>query len=361
MSTIENKNEAANEANAIRRIALEAKSKRTQNGEKEGEPTRDDYENANKSLEQELASFIAEGSQEFEKISEDIEKKFKSRMEKTSSLERLSKRLLILECTGLNDLLGRLIVLSDERLDSTNVNMLDVTTQANELPRNFDEIYGIIITGSPADIAEKEQKPWIGEMEKFIKEALQRNVPVLGICFGIQVHADLKDRDVPKNIGGREMGVWDTDIYLNENEANHPIFKGINFSEEKNEKNILKRTSLKTLGSHAYCVEYNPKVQADSMHGFHFTQEGNYYPMIEIDGSFIGLQFHPEMSIPEGIAILKSLVKKRSDKLIADGKDPEAILKELDEYQVGLDANEVSDNAKFLRNFLDILLNKKDK
>jgi GMP synthase-like glutamine amidotransferase len=356
MSTVENIDEAINESDAIRKIAIEEKKKRMEAGEEKGEPTKEDYENADKSLTRELAGFIRDGSQEFEEISKGIEKKFKSRMEGTANLERLPKRLLILECTNLDDLLGRLIVLSDERLDSTNLDMLDVANKADQLPSSFDEISGIIITGSPSDIAEKEQKPWIGIMEKFIKKALERNIPVLGICFGIQAHADLKGREVPKNKGGREMGVWETDIYLSESEAEHPIFKGIDFKEEANGQKILKSASAETLGSHAYCVEYNPKKQAESMHGFHFTEEGNYYPMVEVDGSFVGLQFHPEMSIPEGISILKSLVKKRSDKLIADGKDPKEILKGLEEYQAGLDEKAVPDNVKFLRNFVGIAL-----
>lgn len=361
MNNMEDMTSAQNESKAIEKIAIEAKNKRIKNGEKEGNPTREDYENADKSLTQELFEFIKEGSGEFDKISEDIEKKFRTRMEKPSNQEKKPKRLLILECTGMDELLGKLTVLSDDRLDATSIDMTDVTNEVENLPSDFEEIAGIIITGSPADIVEKEQKPWIGKVEEFIKKALDQNIPTLGVCFGIQVHADLRGREVPKNKGGREMGVWDTRIYLSEKEASHPIFKGINFKEERNEQRGMKSASLKTLGSHAYCVEYDPKAQAETLHGFHFTEGGNCYPMIETDGSFVGLQFHPEMSISEGIAVLQSLVKKRSDKLVADGKDPKKILEELDKYKVELNSNETPDNVKFLRNFISISLDEKQK
>ncbi len=347
MARIENIDIAQNEANIVRKRA-ETK--------KEGEPDREDYENAEKSLTQEIADFIKDGSREFDEISQDIDKKYEKRMEKNASRERLPKRLLILECSGLNYLLGKLVVLSDEKLDSTNTDMLDVTSKTEELPIDFSEISGVIITGSPADIVEKEAKPWIEKMEKFVGEALDKDIPVLGICFGIQAYADLKGREVPKNEGGREMGVWETDMFLTEEEAENPIFKGMNFKEEKNGDKILKRVSLQTLGSHAYHAEFDPKAQAESMHGFRSTEEGYYYPMVEIDGRFTGLQFHPEFSSPEGIAILETLVKKRADKLVIDGKDPSEILEGLEKYKASLSDDKNPDNVKFLKNFIDIAI-----
>lgn len=360
MNKIENFFNAQNEANAIRKIAIEEKKRRVlEEGEKEGEPTKEDYEYGDKTLTMELAELAKEGSEEFEEITKSIDEKFAMQMEKSNNYEKEPKKLLILECTGMDDVLGKLIVLSDERLGATNVDMIDVTTKADELPANFDEISGIVISGSASDIVEKNEKQWIGKIEKFVEKGLEKNVPVLGICFGIQVHADMKGREVPKNEGGREMGVWNTSIYLDEKEAEHPIFKGIDFKEEKNGQEIKKSAILETTGSHAYHVEYDPKAQHDSMHGFNFTQDGYYYPMVETDGAFVGLQFHPELSGAEGLAFLKCLVKKRSDKLIADGKDPKEILKRLDEYEAEISSKQTHDNVRFLQNFVSMVFEKK--
>ena len=359
MGTFENKIIAENEASIVKKRALASKKERIKKGEAEGEPAREDYETADKTLTQEIADFIKEGAEEYEEIFNRLKNRYDETMDKTANLEKEPKRLLILECTGMNNLLGQMTFLSDERINASNFDVIDVTEKADDLPKSFDEVSGIVITGSPADIEEKGEKLWIRKMEGFVEKALKENVPVFGVCFGIQAHADIKGREVPKNEGGREMGVWKTDIFLTEEEAKHPIFKGIKFKEEKNGERMIKRASLETLGSHAFHARYDPKFQSKITHGFRFTKEGYYYPMIETDGSFIGVQFHPEFSIPEGIEILKALVKKRADKLVADGKDPKKILEDLKKYKDSLKKGEVPDNIKFFNNFIDIITEEK--
>jgi GMP synthase-like glutamine amidotransferase len=309
----------------------------------------------NETLVSEIEELKESGSVEFQQISTEIKKKYEERMAETGSLEKSPKKLLILECTDMDYLMGRLMVLSDGRLGANNVDMVDAVNDGKDL--SLDNVGGIIVSGSASDIVEKEQKPWIGEMEEFVKEALDRKIPVMGICFGIQVHADLKGREVPKNEGGREMGIWDTAVYLEGDEVKHPIFNGLDFQQDDRGR---KSALLKTVGSHAYHAGYNPPTEERNIHGIHFTESGHGYPMIEIDGSFVGTQFHPELSIPEGLAILKALVKKRADKLVADDKDPKAILKEIEQYEIDIKDGK-NDNRTFLNNFVSMVFEKGDK
>lgn len=302
----------------------------------------------------EIEELKESGSAEFQQISADIRQKYEERMAETGSLEKAPKKLLILECTDMDYLTGRLMVLSDSRLGANNVEMVDAVNKGQNL--SMENVGGIIISGSASDIVEKEQKPWIGEMEEFVKKALAEKIPVMGICFGIQVHADLKGREVPKNEGGREMGIWDTAVYLEGDEAKHPIFNGLDFQQDDQGR---KSALLKTVGSHAYHAGYDPVTEEKNIHGIHFTETGHGYPMIEIDGSFVGTQFHPELSIPEGLALLKTLVKKRADKLVADDKDPKAILKEIEQYEIDIKEGK-NDNRTFLNNFVSMVFDKTD-
>jgi len=302
-------------------------------------------------LEQTIEQLKQEGAAEFvaaqQMVSRNFEKQFKKGQEKQKS----KKQLLILECSNINQLLGQLTVLTDKRLDSSNTEIVDVVNQTDSLPVSLDHVGGIVITGSPSDIVDKEQKPWIGETESFVQKALDKNIPVMGICFGIQLHADLKGREVSKNEGGREMGVWKTSVYMNAEEAQHPVFKGIDFQKSPDGKQVSKL--IETLGSHAYRVD---PTGPEKMYGYHYTEEGNGYPMLEVDGSFIGTQFHPELSTSEGLSVLKSLVKSRAEKLKDDGKDPNSILREVESYEERIMGNSGNvDNSAFLKNFISIV------
>lgn len=295
-----------------------------------------------------------EAPAELEKIFGDVDRKFAERMEGSKDKPESPKKFLILECTEMKEVLGKLTILADERLDSSNVEMIDVVANTSALPENLDGISGILISGSASDIVEKGEKAWIGQTEAFVKKALDAGIPVLGVCFGIQLHADLMGRDVPKNQGGREMGIWKTAVYM-ENENPNPIFDGIPFQESEDGK--ARSALVETVGSHAYHADISRDTAREKMYGYHYTDTGHGYPMIETEGSFIGFQFHPELGTPEGLAFLEGLVKKRADKLVADGRDPQAILQEIDAYKKRIaEEGGVPINVKLLQNFVSMTL-----
>jgi len=53
------------------------------------------------------------------------------------------------------------------------------------------EVDLLIIMGGPMNIYEEEQYPWLKDEKKFIKAVIDMGVPVLGICLGAQLIADV--------------------------------------------------------------------------------------------------------------------------------------------------------------------------
>lgn len=49
--------------------------------------------------------------------------------------------------------------------------------------------HGIIVGGSSASVNEDKNKPWIRREIEFLREAVKRGIPLLGLCFGHQLIA----------------------------------------------------------------------------------------------------------------------------------------------------------------------------
>jgi len=133
------------------------------------------------------------------------------------------------------------------------------------------ETSAYIIFGSLSNVYER--LPWQKELAKFMKEKVEANIPVLGICFGHQLIADAFGANIGevenKDIG--EQGV--RSLIFNENR-----YQYIN--------------SLDILVSHHYEVKDIPSCLenlASSPECFHDALTHKEHP-------FIGFQGHPEAS-----------------------------------------------------------------
>lgn len=63
---------------------------------------------------------------------------------------------------------------------------------------------GIIVSGSPARL--HDQEDWMLRTEEALREAHEREVPILGICFGHQLLGEALGGKVAPNPNGREIG-----------------------------------------------------------------------------------------------------------------------------------------------------------
>jgi GMP synthase (glutamine-hydrolysing) len=58
---------------------------------------------------------------------------------------------------------------------------------------------GLIVMGGPMGIYDEAVYPWLAEEKIFIKQIIEQNKPVLGICLGAQLIADALGSNVWKN------------------------------------------------------------------------------------------------------------------------------------------------------------------
>lgn len=55
---------------------------------------------------------------------------------------------------------------------------------AHDLPSNLDKVDRIILSGSKTGAL--DEAPWIDELDDFVREAVHRSKPILGVCYGHQ-------------------------------------------------------------------------------------------------------------------------------------------------------------------------------
>lgn len=138
----------------------------------------------------------------------------------------------------------------------------------SEFPGSSDHFDGFIITGSKKSL--EDNLPWMEEL----RSAIRTRKPVLGICFGHQLIADMLGGNVSRITEGYNFGY--EMITLKQQGVKHPIFKDI-------------PSPLLTFSSHRFLVKAPPP-------GGVVIAEGRCGIQGFVKGNYIGLQFHPDIS-----------------------------------------------------------------
>ena len=139
----------------------------------------------------------------------------------------------------------------------------DVT--AGELPTSYD-YDGIVVTGSRSSVYWDEA--WIDETRAWVAEAIDRELPALGICWGHQLLADVCGGEVD------DMGVYEIGYREIQRTDNSRLFEGI---DERFLAFTTHSDAVVELPPGAVELAHNDY----SNHGFRL-------------GRVFGVQFHPE-------------------------------------------------------------------
>jgi len=89
---------------------------------------------------------------------------------------------------------------SIEKWVTQNHHILTVTRFfKGETPPPLDTIDGLIIMGGPMSVHDSDQYPWLVTEKQFIQQAITHYKPILGICLGAQLIAEVLGATVYPN------------------------------------------------------------------------------------------------------------------------------------------------------------------
>jgi GMP synthase (glutamine-hydrolysing) len=111
-------------------------------------------------------------------------------------------------------------ILAGMELQRHSVLIIDAVAQQTTFPAH-DTLAGVIITGSHAMITEHHL--WSERSANWIRQIVERRIPVLGICYGHQLLAYAFGGEIDDNPNGREFGT--TTISTHNTAASDPLFR----------------------------------------------------------------------------------------------------------------------------------------
>jgi GMP synthase (glutamine-hydrolysing) len=183
------------------------------------------------------------------------------------------------------------------------VQVVDVHHQ-HPLPEcNGEGLTGVVITGSAAMVT--EQADWMVNTQRWLEQVMAQQIPVLGVCFGHQLLADMLGGQVAHNQRGRHMGL--ARVQLAVPAADDDLLDGCD-------------QQFDVLVSHQQVVTQAPqsatilaKTAMDPNHAFRWQDR------------VWGLQFHPEWS-PQ---VMRAYIDERASVLAQEGMNPEQMKQQL--------------------------------
>lgn len=168
----------------------------------------------------------------------------------------------------------------------------------------LENIAGIIVTGSGAMVTEKLD--WSEATISWLKQLLDKDIPILGICYGHQLLAKALGGTVDWNPNGRQIG--QVNVSLISGMQNDSLFTSLANSNSN---------CLKFIATHQQSVTHLPdsvtvlgSTSLDPNHAFRY------------ESHIWGLQFHPEFTAN----IIKGYIQARSNDLINEGLNPKKLM-----------------------------------
>ncbi|HEX2976038.1 MAG TPA: type 1 glutamine amidotransferase [Bacteroidales bacterium] len=166
--------------------------------------------------------------------------------------------------------------IKNHRLESTR--FYEIKT-----PPELDSFDLLIIMGGPMGIYDYEENPWLRDEKAFIKQAVEAGKPILGICLGAQLLADI--------LGAR--------VY--ENKCMEMGWFPVRASGGGNKPEFLEGLPDEIMGFHWHSRTFD--LPAGAVHLY--ESEGCKNQGFIYNGRVVALQFHPEVNEERIISLIE--------------------------------------------------------
>ncbi len=164
-------------------------------------------------------------------------------------------------------------------------------------PEDWD---GVLVTGSPAMVTDRE--PWSERAAAWLARAVDRAVPVLGVCYGHHLLAHATGGTVGYREQGRESGTFDVELLAEA--ASDPLFGGVPSGFTAH---LTHAQSVLTLPPGAVLLA---------------RSRGEPHQAFRLGRNAWGVQFHPEFDA----TIMRAYLQQQAPALADEGQNPAALL-----------------------------------
>jgi GMP synthase (glutamine-hydrolysing) len=132
----------------------------------------------------------------------------------------MSRRIL----HAINDRTDPVLLFTDE-LQARGFEVVDIRAYAGEaLPETLEGFHGIVAGGGVVDTHQKDEHTWLAHEIELMREGLEREVPIMGLCLGSQLLTEAAGGTVyrcdPPEVG------WHR-VEANGGPADDPLFGGL--------------------------------------------------------------------------------------------------------------------------------------